>query len=1124
MRTTQRRQDCRSQQIRDELAINVDELKTTREISNAIARATHNLSDLKKYPWDMRFECLKIIEKICDRHLAIESPTREACVEAFMNANNVRGVCHAISEQLRDNRSEISKGWSQTLCALATSLGPKFSKHLKALLPPLLSHLGSGNELIRIYLDTAILTLLTHVPSAAAIGEIHVAFTYSRSEVVKELCLNYVFAIVSVWNGNRYKESHHKRLEEMITKGLSCKTAGGRKLAAQCFKEYVEKFPIKREPLLAKFSKRVQSFIESVAAAIDPAESESSTMLTPEKFYRKNRVFRSGSTTPSPRLSRKNLHHQNYGSPLMRRRRTGESSHPESSVSSHQSASSTPKTSRSIPCHPNSKRRINLTKKSSYESLTPTKEHVHKYLKRKSPRRALKIKPVYECLETAEGFEICYTNGVPNIPPRMPVKNLKADIKELLELELSMAQKKRSRKHHGSEQNTKGGRMNKVDVLLFEHGFYIHQLERVLARSNHLIESLVPEGEQQVWDIVNRVLEISPDSNGMGESPLSKLSPFSSPKTRLVVPNKTISSSSDGSQKLNVEDREGTQSWEADEQNVEKYLNKIECKLRKKESSLPVRSDRSSRVVAKSTNAAGIHSTIKEPRNQPSNVEKLKKIGGPKLKKHEDTKHINTREDKKKIIGKEKSASRHTELRPDKELVSNTCTKALPKSFSPEHNICDTVAESLQCVILDSNSTDTIMQEVESVKSEPRKIKDMSQTVKVSSGYASESITKTSIVNVANSPVSSPRKQRRRKTLGMAQRQTPDSKKKNKACSKLKGRRTWSEPRKKIWVNLADGKSSIGSFPKSDANDKAELVRTNHSKESVKTKKSIIEANSTKSIARKKQVKPGTESKTTPSGRSKRNSPENSDRETAQEGNSFLSKFEPNAEDKNEIAKSSSGSVSKVYVKIDIDENSEKAVNQFQKSASSKPDTEDNSSSSGLLVNWTDIKEVSAVDKDELKGGSSMTKVGGIESDGKPGGWKMPPKKPKKAWEGEKKYSKKGVVSKNSQRKWSKDMAGSNNLHHKSPERTQRVQNKDKAKFLNAKFGRLSKDHTSKSDVLSNSMGQDIAKSEESKFEISMNINEADTTSRTLPRKSSSFAGAFEDMRSSPKSEKRKSL
>jgi len=83
------------------------------------------------------------------------------------------------------------------------------------------------------------------------------------------------------------------------------------------------------------------------------------------------------------------------------------------------------------------------------------------------------------------------------IPQRMPMKQLKTDIKELLELELSMAQKKRIRKRSGGKQGRKGNRMTKIDELLFEHGFYIHQLQRVLSRSNNLWENSDKKGEEK---------------------------------------------------------------------------------------------------------------------------------------------------------------------------------------------------------------------------------------------------------------------------------------------------------------------------------------------------------------------------------------------------------------------------------------------------------------------------------------------------------------------------------------------------------------------------------------------------------------------------------------------------
>lgn len=900
MRTTQRIQDSRSQQIRDELAINVDELRTSKEFSNAIARAIHNLSDLRKYPWDMRFECLKIIEKICEQHLVSGSATREACVEAFMDSNNVRGICHAISEQLRDNRSEISKGWSQTLCALATSLGPKFSKHLKALLPPLLSHLGSGNELIRIYLDTAILTLLTHVPSAAAIKEIYAAFTYNRSNVVKELCLNYVLAIVSVWNGNRYRETHLKRLEEMISKGLICKTAVGRKLAAKCFLEYVEKFPSKREPLLSRFPKRVQSFIDSVATANDHGESESSSMLTPDKFYRNHRVLRSVSNTPSPVQSGKNLHQKSRSSrPPKTLRKSSEGSQPESSASSHPSPSSTPKIPRSIPSHPKSKRRSGKkTKRNIIESLTPKSEHLYKYLKRKSPLKHLTIKPVVESRDVVEGLDNWHAEGILNIPAQMPVKNLKAGIKELLKLELSMARKKKNGQCAGDKESRKGTRMNKVDYVLFEHEFYIQQLERVLEKSNQLRESLATDGEEDVWEIVNRVLKISPRREAVKKSPRKKLWENGSPRSRVACLSKAISSSSEGSQMLN----EGNQNWDIEEQNVEKYLNQIEGTLLKKHGSLATRMDKGIRSGSRTPTSAAVMKDSREDVNnqQLNQAGKGKKVWGPTLKKHLDEKQCsptNNLEDVTKAFSPKKCAY------PNKDLNSNTNAKPSPESFSQVNNMPDTAQESSSYAILECPAERALTQDVKSVKSELGTIVDSLETgsnrqAKVGKGD--------------NTPITTSRRQRKRRAGVKTQRLTPDYKRKNRGSLEAEERRTWSQPRMNVWANLAEGRSSIGSFPKAELKGNVKLTRINNGDEPARTKKSNFGRTCKKNLPTKRTRKDKTKAETPHFGIFKTGI--NLDPETTEIINSFLSETKPKVKNMIEKICRSSLDMSQGYI------------------------------------------------------------------------------------------------------------------------------------------------------------------------------------------------------------------
>jgi len=843
MRTTQRRQDSRSQQIREELAINVDDLRTSKEFSNAIARATHNLSDLRKYPWDMRFECLKIIEMICERHLVSDSKTREACVEAFMDANNVRGICHAISEQLRDNRSEISKGWSQTLCALATSLGPKFSKHLKALLPPLLSHLGSGNELIRIYLDTAILTLLTHVPSAAAIKEIYAAFTYNRSKVVKELCLNYVFAIVSIWNGNRYRESHLNRLEEIISKGLICKSARGRKLAADCFLEYVEKFPSKREALFAKFPKRVQSFIESVIAANERVDSESSQILSPEKFYRKHRVFRGGSSTPSP--SRRNHQQQSMSSsPLRTCPISSEGSQGESSVSSHRSTISTAKFPKSLPFHSTPKRkRGKKPPKNTTENRTPKSEHLKKYLKRKSPQKHLKIKQVVESSDTVEDLHNLYGDRISYTPPQTAVKNVKADIKELLELELSMARKKNDRKCTGGKKSRKGTRMNKVDELLFEHGFYIHQLERVLTKSNQLRESLAADDEEDVWDIVNRVLEISPAKKVNKKSPRRKFCQSGSPKSRVTCWNKAIDKSEDESQNLKLANCEVSRNWEIEERTVEKYLNKLESKLLKKDGSPHIRRDKGLGLGPRAPTFAAVKKAPrKDDIQQPNNAEKSKKVRGrsPKLKKHRDLEKFSST---KNVENSNQPDSLEWCGNTEDDLNSNASKQHSPKSSFPLNYMPSIFKESSKCPNLESNSTKAPTSDVKSLKSERRKIQKRLEPM----GDSPRSKDRARDRDGDYTPIGTPKRHRKRRPLGKTQVWTPDYKK-NKGNLKAKQRRTFSQSKIDVWANLAGGKSSIGSFPKSEVKDNAKLAKKNNAGNPARTKQSNTVNNCTTNV------------------------------------------------------------------------------------------------------------------------------------------------------------------------------------------------------------------------------------------------------------------------------------
>lgn len=211
---------------------NISQYQSSEDIQKLYLSISKFL-ETRKPDWKERQSALHLLGILSTESISLPQQNSFLNYLLFKNSEIIKNISIAFVEQIKDNRSEITKQASYAIQSYAIFYKRRFLKISRRILPMLLQNIGRSNETIRGHFRQAIVQILQNIHHPTLMKVVFSAFYETKVSIIQENCVAFVSVILAYWNISSLMKNENKIIEAFLRDCLKGKTTDIRHIAGR---------------------------------------------------------------------------------------------------------------------------------------------------------------------------------------------------------------------------------------------------------------------------------------------------------------------------------------------------------------------------------------------------------------------------------------------------------------------------------------------------------------------------------------------------------------------------------------------------------------------------------------------------------------------------------------------------------------------------------------------------------------------------------------------------------------------------------------------------------------------------------------------------------------------------